>query len=101
MRILSWKLWWRYGPWEQRREAIAATLAEIGPDAKEAVPALAAALTSPEVEVRGRAAFALSEIGPAAKSAVADLAKLLKDDDADVRKAAALALGKLQGPQSN
>ena len=32
MRILSWNLWWRYGPWEQRREAIAATLAEIGPD---------------------------------------------------------------------
>jgi endonuclease/exonuclease/phosphatase family metal-dependent hydrolase len=32
MRILSWNLWWRYGPWERRREAIAATLAEIGPD---------------------------------------------------------------------
>jgi hypothetical protein len=27
MRILSWNLWWRYGPWERRREAIAATLA--------------------------------------------------------------------------
>jgi endonuclease/exonuclease/phosphatase family metal-dependent hydrolase len=32
MRVLSWNLWWRYGPWERRREAIAATLAEIGPD---------------------------------------------------------------------
>jgi endonuclease/exonuclease/phosphatase family metal-dependent hydrolase len=32
MRILSWNLWWRYGPWQQRREAIAATLAEIQPD---------------------------------------------------------------------
>ena len=32
MRILSWNLWWRYGPWQRRREAIAATLAEIGPD---------------------------------------------------------------------
>lgn len=32
MRILSWNLWWRYGPWEQRREAIAATLAETRPD---------------------------------------------------------------------
>jgi endonuclease/exonuclease/phosphatase family metal-dependent hydrolase len=29
MRILSWNLWWRYGPWERRREAIAATLAQI------------------------------------------------------------------------
>jgi endonuclease/exonuclease/phosphatase family metal-dependent hydrolase len=32
MRILSWNLWWRYGPWERRQEAIAATLAEVGPD---------------------------------------------------------------------
>jgi endonuclease/exonuclease/phosphatase family metal-dependent hydrolase len=32
MRVLSWNLWWRYGPWERRREAIAATLADIGPD---------------------------------------------------------------------
>ena len=23
MRVLSWNLWWRYGPWERRREAIA------------------------------------------------------------------------------
>jgi endonuclease/exonuclease/phosphatase family metal-dependent hydrolase len=32
MRILTWNLWWRYGPWELRREAIAATLAEARPD---------------------------------------------------------------------
>jgi endonuclease/exonuclease/phosphatase family metal-dependent hydrolase len=32
MRVLSWNLWWRYGPWERRREAIAATLAEVRPD---------------------------------------------------------------------
>lgn len=32
MRILSWNLWWRYGPWEQRREAIGAILAEVRPD---------------------------------------------------------------------
>jgi endonuclease/exonuclease/phosphatase family metal-dependent hydrolase len=32
MRILSWNLWWRYGPWEQRRQAIADTLAEVRPD---------------------------------------------------------------------
>ena len=32
MRILSWNLWWRHGPWERRREAIAATLAEVRPD---------------------------------------------------------------------
>jgi endonuclease/exonuclease/phosphatase family metal-dependent hydrolase len=32
MRVLSWNLWGRYGPWERRREAIAATLAEVRPD---------------------------------------------------------------------
>lgn len=32
MRVLTWNLWWRYGPWQRRREAIAATLAEVGPD---------------------------------------------------------------------
>ena len=32
MRVLTWNLWWRYGPWQQRRPAIAATLAEIAPD---------------------------------------------------------------------
>lgn len=32
MRILSWNLWWRHGPWEKRREAIAETLTEIAPD---------------------------------------------------------------------
>jgi endonuclease/exonuclease/phosphatase family metal-dependent hydrolase len=32
MRVLSWNLWWRYGPWERRQEAIAATLAEVRPD---------------------------------------------------------------------
>jgi endonuclease/exonuclease/phosphatase family metal-dependent hydrolase len=32
IRVLSWNLWWRYGPWQQRRGAIAAALAEIAPD---------------------------------------------------------------------
>jgi endonuclease/exonuclease/phosphatase family metal-dependent hydrolase len=32
MRVLTWNVWWRYGPWERRREAIAATLAEVRPD---------------------------------------------------------------------
>jgi endonuclease/exonuclease/phosphatase family metal-dependent hydrolase len=32
MRILTWNLWWRYGPWQLRREAIASTLAEVRPD---------------------------------------------------------------------
>ncbi|HUK68373.1 MAG TPA: endonuclease/exonuclease/phosphatase family protein [Streptosporangiaceae bacterium] len=32
MRILTWNLWWRYGPWQRRFDAIAATLAEVRPD---------------------------------------------------------------------
>lgn len=32
MRILTWNLWWRYGPWQQRGPAIEATLAELAPD---------------------------------------------------------------------
>lgn len=32
MRIVSWNLWWRFGPWEQRQPAIAAELARLDPD---------------------------------------------------------------------
>ncbi|MGP4115508.1 endonuclease/exonuclease/phosphatase family protein [Streptomyces sp. 4N509B] len=32
MRILTWNLWWRFGPWEQRRKAILAVLREERPD---------------------------------------------------------------------
>ncbi|RFS85057.1 endonuclease [Actinomadura spongiicola] len=32
MRILTWNVWWRFGPWEARREAIASTLAGLDCD---------------------------------------------------------------------
>ncbi|MGH3683289.1 MAG: endonuclease/exonuclease/phosphatase family protein [Natronosporangium sp.] len=32
MRVLTWNLWWRHGPWKPRLDAIAATLAEVAPD---------------------------------------------------------------------
>ena len=32
LRVLSWNLWWRFGPWEARQPAIAATLRRIDPD---------------------------------------------------------------------
>ncbi|MFJ4683945.1 endonuclease/exonuclease/phosphatase family protein [Streptomyces sp. NPDC088789] len=32
MRIVTWNLWWRYGPWEARRTAILATLRDLRPD---------------------------------------------------------------------
>jgi endonuclease/exonuclease/phosphatase family metal-dependent hydrolase len=32
LRVLTWNLWWRFGPWEARQPAIAATLRRIDPD---------------------------------------------------------------------
>jgi endonuclease/exonuclease/phosphatase family metal-dependent hydrolase len=32
VRVLTWNLWWRFGPWRQRRDAIAAVLADVQPD---------------------------------------------------------------------
>jgi len=32
VRVLSWNLWWRYGPWQERQPAIEAVLAEVRPD---------------------------------------------------------------------
>jgi len=32
LRVLTWNLWWRFGPWERRRPAIAATIAALAPD---------------------------------------------------------------------
>ncbi|MET8830580.1 endonuclease/exonuclease/phosphatase family protein [Streptomyces sp. NPDC004610] len=32
MRVVSWNLWWRFGPWEARQKAVLATLRELQPD---------------------------------------------------------------------
>jgi endonuclease/exonuclease/phosphatase family metal-dependent hydrolase len=32
IRVATWNLWWRFGPWQQRREAIATVLGEAQPD---------------------------------------------------------------------
>ena len=32
VRVTTWNLWWRFGPWEQRRDAIAAVLTHARPD---------------------------------------------------------------------
>jgi HEAT repeat protein len=77
----------------------AQALAQIGPAAKEAVPALAKSLADKEEEVRSVTAFALGEIGPDAKGAVGNLAKALEDGDWFVSVAAAQALEKI-GPDA-
>ena len=32
VRVLSWNLWWQFGPWEERRPAIEAEVVRIDPD---------------------------------------------------------------------
>lgn len=64
----------------------------IGPDAKEAVGALAEALNDPAPDLRVMAAYALGEMETAAKPAIPALCKALRDKNAKVRMQAALAL---------
>jgi len=78
------------------REAAAEALAQIGPAAKDAVPALLDALHGKEdaefVDARRKAAWALCRIGPDANVALPALVKALGDKDRGVRLAAAGAL---------
>jgi endonuclease/exonuclease/phosphatase family metal-dependent hydrolase len=32
LKVLTWNIWWRFGPWEERREAITKALVEIDAD---------------------------------------------------------------------
>lgn len=32
LRVLTWNLWWRFGPWEERLPAILETVADLDPD---------------------------------------------------------------------
>jgi HEAT repeat protein len=70
-------------------------LSELGPKAKDAVPALTKVLADERPEVRLQAAIALAEIGPEAKSAVPELVKSLNDKFESVRNAALFALGRI------
>jgi HEAT repeat protein len=84
--------------WEQRRRA-AYALGQIGPAAKDAVPALTEALDSQSMDVRQYAADALGHIGPDAKGAATRLTESLQDsaNDEHVHRLAARALGRI-GP---
>jgi len=70
-------------------------LSKYGPDASRAVPALAAALSSDNINVRRNSALALGKIGPASRSALAALKKALSDTDYGVRENAVYALGEI------
>jgi HEAT repeat protein len=84
------------------REAAIATLGQIGPSAKDAVPALVAVLRSADVPARKASAAALVRIGEPASTA---LVALLRDPDASIRRVAAESLdriliigGRIPGP---
>lgn len=72
-----------------------ALLAQLGPKAGVAAPALAAALGDPNPEVRREALFALASMGPEAAPALAAITKALDDPEMPVRAIAAYALGSI------
>jgi HEAT repeat protein len=65
----------------------ATALAEFGPEAARAVPALASTLSSPDYETRIAAADALGRIGAGAESALPALERLREDPELEVREA--------------
>lgn len=67
------------------RQRAADVLAQIGPEARDAVPDLTAALRDPSADVRKSAAFALGQIGPDAAGAVAELLDVMLEADAAQR----------------
>ena len=72
-------------------------LGEIGPAAREAVPALVAALQDPVAFVRVWAASSLARLAPSRSESIVVLIAELEDDLAFVRSLAAWHLGRL-GP---
>ncbi len=67
-------------------------LQSLGPDAREAVPALIAVLKAPRDGFTHAAVDTLAKIGPAARDAAPELTKLLRSDDTNLRKSAVKAL---------
>jgi hypothetical protein len=68
------------------------TLAEIGPPAKPAVPAIMRYLRAPDPVQRGQALYALGKVHPEPELVVTNATRALGDADPDVRMRAAKAL---------
>lgn len=77
------------------RRAAAKGLAELGPEARAAVPDLGKALRDRDLFVRRFAAEALGKIGPDASAAIPALGLAMSDERKEVQIAAADALGRL------
>jgi HEAT repeat protein len=78
---------------DEIRYSAAAALAEIGPNAKEAVPELAKAVAA-ETDTRNleELIYALGEIGPESHGAVPAMLKLIHHEDEEVRQSVLDAL---------
>jgi HEAT repeat protein len=83
-------------PDAEDRATAARAMGQIGASAREAAPALVAALNDQHGDVRGSAATALGSIRPVAKEVVHALLSSLEDQDARVRSSAATALGRIR-----
>ncbi len=79
------------------RIVVANSLSAYGPQAKAAVPALAAAVNRGDVEVRLPILRALSRIGAGAEEAIPAIAQGLQDRSAQIRAESARVLGRF-GP---
>ena len=71
-------------------------VAEMGPDAKWAVPTLTRLLSHPETKIRALTAYTLGQLGPIARDAEAALTRALKDPQDVVRSKAEQALEQIQ-----
>ena len=105
-RIKLWSLWPRFSPQTRRyfakkypppaaeytRESAAHALGLLGPQARNAIPALIRALRDKEGRVHVEASWALSRIGP---EAVPALVVALQDKDARARQAAIGSLSQI------
>jgi HEAT repeat protein len=81
------------------RERTLWALSKMGPEAREALPALKEALQDRHTPCRRYAAMALGELGVEAKGALPELRKALSDNDTEVRNQAAVAMANI-GPDS-
>ena len=84
------------------RSIAAVTLGEIGPEAKDAIPALIQLLQDQDAEgfARANAALALGQIGERTEDAMSVLIQALRDQDKYVRRDAAGALEEIGSPRA-
>ncbi len=70
-------------------------ISRMGPDAREAVPALINTLTDNQTRIRHATAYVLGRVGPDAMNALPALIRSLKDTDSQVRLSALDALNQI------